>query len=77
MAPSSPLRSVHQDYPVISKLFYIDAATSSAVLGNKTYVLLPIFIFGYGLQLTWFSKIVSGLLAFVKKNGNKPESKKI
>ena len=60
-----------------AKLFYIDAATSSAVLGNKTYVLLPIFVFGYGLQLTWFSKIVSGLLAFLKKDGNKPESKKI
>jgi len=60
-----------------AKLFYIDAATSSAVLGNKTYMLLPIFIFGYGLQLTWFQKILSGLLAFLKKDAKKPESKKI
>eukprot|EP00320_Phaeocystis_rex_P007193 CAMPEP_0119065952 /NCGR_PEP_ID=MMETSP1178-20130426/8631_1 /TAXON_ID=33656 /ORGANISM="unid sp, Strain CCMP2000" /LENGTH=256 /DNA_ID=CAMNT_0007047511 /DNA_START=44 /DNA_END=814 /DNA_ORIENTATION=- len=59
------------------KLFYVDSATSSAVLGNKTYILIPIFIFGYGLQLTWFQKIISGLLAFLKKDTKKPESKKI
>ena len=40
-------------------------------------MLLPIFLFGYGLQLTWFQKIVSGLLAFLKKDGSKPESKRI
>jgi len=60
-----------------AKLFYIDAATSSAVLGNKTYMLLPTFLFGYGLQLTWFQKIISGLLAFLKKDAKKPESKKV
>ena len=39
-------------------------------------MLVPIFLFGYGLQLTWFQKIVSGLLAFLKKD-TKKESKKI
>ena len=40
-------------------------------------MLLSIFVFGYGLQLTWFQKILSGLLAFLKKDAKKPESKKI
>ena len=56
--------SLFSDYPV--------ALTVLAAVA-----LLSIFLFGYGLQLTWFQKIVSGLLAFMKKDGNKPESKKI
>ena len=51
--------------------------SSVTSLTSGRYMLLSIFVFGYGLQLTWFQKIIGGLLAFLKKDAKKPESKKI
>lgn len=53
------------------------AASRRPASPSGRYMLLPTFLFGYGLQLTWFQKIISGLLAFLKKDAKKPESKKV
>ena len=48
------------------KVFILGRSSFFALHPAQTAILLPIFVFGYGLQLTWFQRIVTGLVAFLR-----------
>ena len=48
------------------KVFILGRSSFFALHPAQIAILVPIFVFGYGLQLTWFQKIVAGLVAFLR-----------
>lgn len=48
------------------KVFVLGRSSFFALHPAQIAILVPIFVFGYGLQLTWFQKIVAGLVAFLR-----------
>ena len=48
------------------KVFLLGRGSFFALPPAQVALLLPIFGFGYGLQLVWFQKIVAGLVAFLR-----------